>query len=1209
MADNAKPSLLSKLVKDAGASVADTRSKKKKPAKGAKIGFADAMAQMGHTSVFDIIRGSKPAFIKSLAVLSDADGDQAYENALCYASQIAQSWRREQVSSGRKQVLTQRTGIRSLVDIGPSYPNLFKENWDQFCKVGAIAAVDSPVAYLNSLYTYIKREIEQTDATDAGARDIPLDTRRPDIKALMLDQQTTYTPIPMLNIVHQVLSTGINEYLTGLPDSHPDKGRTVSEVLNSKQHPFQFPYDFHHHQIMLGLSAKNKPRLGELNYRLSLNMPVYGAENTYGCANDSTPVSAGLVLLSGLSVAQQTLITEPSLFTTFYVCRDDLTGGDSVWWHSSSSQRFCMWKHERTTNFAFVIPQQDEVENVEPSALELITSAQATLELNKVTLTLTPSQATIEVNARSHYELSAASHAYQVNAKKSTSGVMTFELQGTDALLGIEEHEQAGFYAVLTKEGALDGVDFSRRDLLRQSFCIDINPESTDDYKLSPEEQDYFKSIYGADVISTAANPLSNLKYFMSQAGLSIDQLNQLLSVADQFPKVSDNLQQAPSSAAYYPGPLPSSLHYGACYVNGTGGREPGMIRLTDANAAKDSLLFGDCSMGLIADAVGTPAIWRLTNATLNRFDRMQRMIRLQRWTTIPFAELDTLIMAAIHSERESNLLWELNKNTLRAIGVYQYLSSRYGLKPEEFAAFMHFITPYATGDRSSLFDRVFNSPALFDTPLMIDGTPFSFPAGDALSAKTIAQLCAGLGIEPTEHVFGLLADDIKTLIASTVEGEAAKVGLTRSFPVISSFYRQARIAKLFGLSVQDCWGLIDLLGGEDYRRAIVRGALRSATATEEYADILDILMQMDWAVSWLAETKRTVAALRIQLSVDPDPEPVTQALLDQLNQMRKDLDAVLLNEEQLDSLNLPPVINWWDDVLTATKVRDVNGLVRTVASADLQDPMASISAVIEKNIDGIVFSEDSEQQQAIHDQVLSKLVDFVVGARNAQLRLTEGLLQSLAGLSMDRTEVVARLAGSGGTSLLSGLIGATATQPIAFPLIESALTLTDKLRQTCRCAVFVQQLGISAKALRTFLIKPTWLHPQAGTELTFNFATLYALDRYSQWLKEASVPEDQVLAYFDVANAASAPTPATCNELLAVLIGAARSQVQTISGALPDGIATSMMQVDWVRRVYASSESSGLSVDALLKATTLTPDSPAQAWQEVGEAAMAASR
>lgn len=237
-----------------------------------------------------------------------------------------------------------------------------------------------------------------------------------------------------------------------------------------------------------------------------------------------------------------------------------------------------------------------------------------------------------------------------------------------------------------------------------------------------------------------------------------------------------------------------------------------------------------DASMGIEVDRSNPDGtvMQYLTNTSLNRFDRLQRMIRLQKWTAIPFAELDTLMMAVIHSEGDSNLAWELNGNTLRALGVYRYLSNRYVIKPEEFAAFMHFLTAFASGDRMPLFDKVFNSPALFDTPLILDGATFSAVDPDADSQKTIAQLCVGLGIAATDDEFGQMARDAALLLGPPdAGGKPVAVALKRTQAFISSFYRQARIAQLFGLSFKDSRALIDLLGGQVYLKRVVSGYVR----------------------------------------------------------------------------------------------------------------------------------------------------------------------------------------------------------------------------------------------------------------------------------------------------------------------------------------------------------------------------------------------
>jgi hypothetical protein len=152
--------------------------------------FPTAMQQMGFTSVFDIVRLSKAAFARQLALFSDANADVAYDNALKYAALIARLYREYQTSSGTLQQLAQRSGIRALVPLGATYQRMFNENWDEFAKVGAIAANDSPVAYL----TELRRFSLQLEATSEDPKRLLMDQRRPDLKDLLISQESTFTP-------------------------------------------------------------------------------------------------------------------------------------------------------------------------------------------------------------------------------------------------------------------------------------------------------------------------------------------------------------------------------------------------------------------------------------------------------------------------------------------------------------------------------------------------------------------------------------------------------------------------------------------------------------------------------------------------------------------------------------------------------------------------------------------------------------------------------------------------------------------------------------------------------------------------------------------------------------------------------------------------------------------------------------------------------
>ncbi|MHC8322396.1 Tc toxin subunit A [Pseudomonas sp. GB2N2] len=267
---------------------------------GTRVDFKTALQRMGFESVFDIVRLTKAQFTQALKEHTDADADQAYDNALSYARHISRLYQEHQLSSGDTHRRVRRSAGSSSTSTTATYQNLFNENWAQFCKDGDIAAIDSPVAYLRALYLFAG----QLENSSVNADKITLEERRPDLKNLLLDHHSAFAAKPMLNIVNETLSGHIREHLN---KTEGIRKRTVRTVLASERYPLSLPYDRYHHQCLLGLGA-DKPALGELNYRVSLKLPFLLHGSNYGSV--SKPASEAQKLLSGLSPEQQKILTE-----------------------------------------------------------------------------------------------------------------------------------------------------------------------------------------------------------------------------------------------------------------------------------------------------------------------------------------------------------------------------------------------------------------------------------------------------------------------------------------------------------------------------------------------------------------------------------------------------------------------------------------------------------------------------------------------------------------------------------------------------------------------------------------------------------------------------------------------------------------------------------------------------------------------------------
>lgn len=1171
------------------------------PKKG-RVDFEAAMQKMRFSSVFDIIRLPKPAFARQLAKHSDANADLAYDNAMAYAALIARLYREYKTSSGTFQQLAQRSGVRALVPLGPTFPNLFKENWDEFCKVGAVAAIDSPVAYLSALRVFI----QQLEATSTDPKRILLDMRRPDLKDLLITQESTFTPRPMLEIVNDVLSSNLRTYLDGIP---ADKPKSINQVLAERRYPFELPYNFYHHQCQLGLADK-KPRLGELNYRASLLLPIeQDATNHYG--EVQKPVLQAQRLLSGLSPQQQVLLIEPSVFSNFYLTRSDLTAG----WKSAGSTHL---SPHAPLGTCFLLPlAQADIGTVEPAADSPSATSPGT---NVASVTFRKAGETESVDLNLNSGTPNNQSAWLLNCLHSPSALITYS--SIKAKAALPEPTEKGYTATFDLITAT-GTVATPVSLARQRFTLTLDEQ----YNLSAPEQDFFKRSYGVEV--SDGSPLwhmTTLTDFMERTGLHAEQVEMLLSQRTYAVRLSPN---CPSKNLQHEGvttpdvigkvlPFPHSNHYGACYVNGTGTGAD--LYDSESEPTPESIIRDqfDNSMGLEQVEQGDTKFWRLTKTSLNRFDRLQRMVRLQRWTHIPFPKLDTLIICAIRAEGEANLGMELNENTLRALGIYRYLNQRHGIDPQEFAALMHDLTPYASGkDEVPLFDQVFNRVQLFDTPLILDQTAISLTATDPATQKTLLQLCAGLGLQPTEESLLLIARQTEKHLKA----------LKRDLPTVSSIYRQARIAQLLGLSVADLLTLAGLLGGQRYKTALASGRLSPRT-TPQTPDILDLLMQLDWAVDWLKDSQQTVAQLQQRLGPnvplaatdDIEGNQVADALefaqlpddlLKRLARLHEDTRRNVVIEEQVAALGLPDQDDGlpgkptkWFELLISHELLDEDGLL-----PGLDRPLSLVDEPItwlEAGADDLV--KDLKLTESVKQICADKLVELLLGAHDRQIQLLEGLFQETTQLPPERTVAVIHWAHSSVYSILVDALN-----------VEVSPELIEQYQRVSRHAEIVMQLRLSNSALRLFLVNPTWLGADQylGSNSEPSLADLYLFERFSHWFHAQSQSEDTLLSYFSLANP---PKPKlknkalrqiaseTANSALARLLEWPEKEIAVLTDTLTEKRACSMAQVDWIRRCQATCQASGLSAKALLQATELNDQSPLDDWKTVGDAVMATS-
>ena len=547
---------------------------------------------------------------------------------------------------------------------------------------------------------------------------------------------------------------------------------------------------------------------------------------------------------------------------------------------------------------------------------------------------------------------------------------------------------------------------------------------------LSPEQQnlllapsvssarpDALKKSYGTQDITR----LGQLDFFQERTGLTTDQVEQLLAQGRYSPRSSVNSPDATQSV------------YGASYINGS--ERTDALRIETQGASRVFLHYSD-----------------------ERFDRLQRMIRLHRWTGIPVAELDTLIINALRSEGSDTL----SANTLRTLGVYRYLNQRHGIAPEEFASLLHDMPVEACGERVPLFDQVFNRTRLLENPV------WQYPKKPlaVTDQQTFSYLSAGLGLPMTQDALLLLAQ----------QSEQYLPGLEHDLPTVSSLYRQARIARMLGLSPLECTELARLLGGDDYGKALATGRLSPPASSTP--DILDVLMALDWAVDWLRQNgldvlqwcrlfaepeaglplsqnlKQRLAKLRADTNAEHDPQHLIETLLHDMADLSTELVPHVMQMADTDAEALVAAIKAAPDIMP-------QALAKVLRTAEACQHLHLGSSTLNALMENPTWLA-SNTSRALTPQTLYLLERFSHCARH-QAQSEENLLHYLHVANQNGQQ-----AEKEANSLLASLLNwnSEEVQRLTAQLEPRRATSMEALDWVIRCQACCVSTGLSAELL-----------------------------------------------------------------------------------------------------------------------------------------------
>lgn len=677
------------------------------------------------------------------------------------------------------------------------------------------------------------------------------------------------------------------------------------------------------------------------------------------------------------------------------------------------------------------------------------------------------------------------------------------------------------------------------------------------------DSEEYFKENFG--LLNIEAGNLPQAPFFNQRTKLTQPGLEALLSVELSAPTVSKHALVVFAGDAVTPG------HAFSVFIN-------------DGSA--------DTSMGITYG--GIPALNKISGTSDDRFDRLNRKIRLDNALKLPSHETDVLLEAIIVAESGggSRPFW-MTDNTVRALGLFQMAREYYQCSAEDFAVFVGNISIFGRGAESSQFDRVFNKDTLSMPPLLMDDQPFALMPETEADALTVAQICSGLNIDLATYF----------TLAPVIAQAHNLTALKRSIPVLSSFYRLAKLPQMLGIAPNLGVELLNVLSGNAWVTALAGVAHINAERKVDVPDVLTVIQRLVGWVRWCADSGLDVAWAIEHVKPVPAPPHASEAQTRLFAQIRSQLTPALFTEDALRMAGVRALSNnrqWANQLL---ELADQDGLViHRIESVD--QPYALYAREV---VERVVFQVIGQSDQQTVEQILGVLLS----CRSGQSSVAQEGLAVYGELAPNLALLV--LSWSGGTvhDVLLHILGRTSADS----------TLGSRQREeepgdpflgmlsgfVCRCDV-AKELKLSVEFLSLYLTlaKKVGVHALAPEPLMP--IELYALTVYNRAVKLSNKPESRLLSYLqridalpdDLSGDGLRLVKEQAARLLAEIFNWSAEEVRLCADHINagQGYIRTLEHLDLLTRLRAFVLQSKLDTPTVLKMGTLDPDSPFSAYE-----------
>ncbi|VEF12564.1 toxin [Pseudomonas fluorescens] len=674
------------------------------------------------------------------------------------------------------------------------------------------------------------------------------------------------------------------------------------------------------------------------------------------------------------------------------------------------------------------------------------------------------------------------------------------------------------------------------------------------------DKVDFFRSNYGTGDVDY--QDLNRVIIFGERTKLDSGQIEALLSVRDHAPVRSPNVLFEPVNAPA----LPESERSGSVYLNN---QEKPAVSINFARNFHMLSISPNDEQGL------------------DRFDRLNRKIRLDNWLELPSEQTDALLVAAINAEarRGTAKTWHISDNVIHALGLYQTLREHYQCTAEDFAAFIDTVSVYGRGDTGSHFDRIFNNQGNYREPLRLDDEPFPILPQAGMTDLTVNQLCSGLGIDLQTYQY---------LARAVAAARGADQELKRSQSVISSFYRLVKLPRLLGMTpVEGVLMLTALGGGDDWLNALAGEPHINGSGTG-IPDVLSVINALDSCVEWCRDCDMPVLWVLQQVATPQAPNvpfEQDQQLFEKIGNL---IEAALFSNSRLLMAGVPalPSASWLDllsvvDSSNNAPLVDAQGLILPFDGTE--DDYLSIAT---RRVGSAIDEGLGEIDAALRVIIVEKMLGVLLKARESQASVVKESLAVYAGVEAEQALAILQWADSDVHSLLSQVMdingqpsdGVARRNPDQNPL----LTLLADLRR--RSAVVVK-LQLSAVLLGEYLDYGHRAWIGQDNKHMFSLRTLYYLSILARAFGQSEKPQQALLDYLRLVNQlpelslnALALAEKAASIRLAEFFGWSVQEVRECINRMdaPDLILKDLIQLDLLMRVRS------LSVRANMDALTL---------------------